>query len=157
MRHAKRCRADGTRTEFGVFENMTKTVIIAGAGASSEVYLPTGSELKSQIAVLLDIQFRNSQGQVSGDLEIVGALRAIMKESGEKSINPFLYHCRRIRDAMPQALPIDNFIDAHNDDPRVAQCGKLQARRCRRSTLADLPSRLQLRPSDRTLPDEFVA
>lgn len=30
-----------------------------------------------------------------------------------------------IRDAMPQAISIDNFIDSHADDPRVALCGKL--------------------------------
>jgi len=31
----------------------------------------------------------------------------------------------RIRDAMPQALSIDNFVDAHNNDPTIELCGKL--------------------------------
>jgi hypothetical protein len=35
-----------------------------------------------------------------------------------------------IRDAMPQAQSIDNFIDSHRNDTRIAQCGKLAIARC---------------------------
>ena len=33
--------------------------------------------------------------------------------------------CWRIRDAMPQAISIDKFIDCHSDEPKIAICGKL--------------------------------
>jgi hypothetical protein len=94
-------------------------VFILGAGASNEVRLPTGFELKSEISSLLDIRFEGYR-QIGGDGCISQALNCAAKD-----INPFLHAAWRIRDAMTQAISIDNFIDAHSGDSQVELCGKL--------------------------------
>jgi hypothetical protein len=104
-----------------------RTVFVLGAGASKEALLPMGSELKARIAKFLDIRFESGIRQVSGDHLITEALRhhtqACVPPS--RDINPFLHAGRRIRDGMPQAISIDNFVDAHAEDKHVAVCAKL--------------------------------
>lgn len=104
-----------------------KTLYIVGAGASREANLPTGHELKEKIASLLDIRFDNSYTQSSGDSYIYEALRRYVEQSEiqNEDITPYLYAARHIRDAMPQAISIDSFIDTHNDDKKIELCGKL--------------------------------
>jgi len=104
-----------------------KTLYIVGAGASKEAGLPTGYELKEKIASLVDIRFRYGSEFISGDRLIYNALEVYVKkpEIQEKDVNPYLHAAWRIRDAMPQAISIDNFIDAHNDDKKIELCGKL--------------------------------
>lgn len=103
-------------------------VLVVGAGASKEVNLPLGVELKTKIASLLDIQFENfGQHAVSGDMNIVQAFRqlTIQANGHASSINPYLEKCWMIRDAMPLAASIDNYIDAHREDELLAMCAKL--------------------------------
>lgn len=102
-------------------------VLVLGAGASREVNLPTGAELKQTIASLLDIRFQHGSRQESGDEAITQALRQIAstRDLGRGDINPLLHVCWRIRDAMPQAMSIDNFIDSHRGIEDIATCGKL--------------------------------
>jgi hypothetical protein len=102
-------------------------VFVLGAGASKEVSLPIGTELKSEIERLLDIRFQYGSRQESGDHQVTEALHLIASKEKDLpgQINPFLHMCRRIRDAMPQAISIDNFIDCHADEPKIAVCGKL--------------------------------
>ena len=95
-----------------------KTVIVVGAGASQEAGLPTSADLKRSIAKNLDIKFRLSK-QISGDYTIAEALQSIA------DINDFRRACLKIRDALPQAMSIDNFIDAHQGNKEVEICGKL--------------------------------
>lgn len=106
---------------------MKSLVLVLGAGASKEVSLPIGSELKAEIARLLDIRFEHGMRQESGDYRITEALRFIASKRQDLlgQINPFLHMCWRIRDAMPQAISIDNFIDCHAEEPMIATCGKL--------------------------------
>lgn len=103
-------------------------VLVIGAGASKEAGLPLGLELKSRIAKALDIRFDISgTSRISGDQKIESALRIITQgPNGMRGdINPHLYACWSIRDAMPQAASIDNYIDAHRDNNLIAECGKL--------------------------------
>lgn len=86
-----------------------KLTLIVGAGASKEFGLPVGSELKQKIASLLDIRFDYNQQEGGGYIDI----------------NPHLHAAWRIRDAMPQAISIDNFIDNHQGDEKIELCGKL--------------------------------
>ncbi|MEK6707395.1 MAG: hypothetical protein AABY81_01105 [Pseudomonadota bacterium] len=105
-----------------------KTIFIVGAGASKEVGLPIGSELKESIAKVLDIRFESGIRMVSGDDTIFRALNATAQSTGSSSspdINSFLHACRRIRDAMPQAGSIDSYIDTHSGDKQIELCGKL--------------------------------
>jgi hypothetical protein len=106
-----------------VFNN--RTLIVVGAGASSECNLPTGLDLRTQIARLLDIRFPNGFEMKSGDALICNALRLHVQKQGSRDINPYLHAGWRIRDAMPQAISIDNFIDSHQGDKKLELCGKL--------------------------------
>ena len=118
-----------------------KLLLIVGAGASTEVNLPAGAQLKKDISDLLDIKF-DFRTQISGDPLISEALRIYVHQLDrqQRDINPFLHAGWRIRDAMPLAMSIDNFIDAHNGDKNIELCGKLAIVRSilqaeRRSTL----------------------
>lgn len=103
------------------------TLYIIGAGASSEVNLPTGEKLKDEISSSLDIRFNDGYSQSSGDRVIAQALRLYVQscDPPSKDINPHLHSCWRIRDAMPQAISIDNFINNHSGDEKIELCGKL--------------------------------
>lgn len=103
-----------------------KTLFVVGAGASQEVGLPVGGELKEVIARKLAIKFEMYQ-PVSGDLGILDALRVYAKESGDKNgdVNPYLHAGRQISGAMPQAISIDNFIHDHQSNHEIEICGKL--------------------------------
>lgn len=103
-----------------------KTLFIIGAGASKEAHLPTGNELKNNIANLLDIQFEDHIHQSSGDPYIYNAIKThIHKEFINIDPNPYLREAWHIADAMPQASSIDTFIDAHSDNKKMTLCGKL--------------------------------
>lgn len=103
-----------------------KTVFIIGAGASKEANLPTGNELKKRIAKLLDIRF-DIRKRISGDGRIYVALENLIKTSNGKNgdVNSFLHQAWHIRDALELAISIDNFIDNHRGNEKIATCGKL--------------------------------
>jgi len=106
-------------------------VLVVGAGASKEANLPVGDELKHQIASVLDIRFQSGQ-MISGDNHIAQAFKLLAqsRDGGYGDINPYLHASWIIRDAMPQAASIDNFIDAHRGNEKIAECGKLAIARC---------------------------
>ena len=103
-----------------------KTVFVIGAGASSEANLPTGYELKEKISKLLDIRF-DWDKQISGDRTITDSLRELTKGTIHQNdaINSYLLEAQHIGDALQLALSIDNFIDQHRDNEKIALCGKL--------------------------------
>lgn len=105
----------------------SKTLFVVGAGASKEASLPTGEELKDTIAEKVDIKFEFGNKQISGDHQIMEALRQHVKDEEGRpgDINPYLHAGWRICDAMPQATSIDNFIDTHQHDEKIKLCGKL--------------------------------
>jgi hypothetical protein len=107
----------------------SRTLFVVGAGASFEAGLPLGEELKQKIAQRIDIQFEDFSGmrQKSGDLMITQALWDRCRESGDNGldINPYLRAAWQIRDAMPRAISIDNYIDQHRGNERIKLCGKL--------------------------------
>ena len=104
-----------------------KILIVVGAGASKEGNLPAGYELKKKIATILDISFEHGFKQTTGDYIVCGAIQEAINldNSNDTNINSHLYAAWRIRDAMPQAISIDSFIDAHKGDGRLELCGKL--------------------------------
>jgi hypothetical protein len=104
-----------------------ETVFVVGAGASKEVGFPLGSELKNEISNLVDIRYEHGSRLMSGSAEMAQAFRisAEREHPPARDINPYLYACWRIRDAMPQALSIDNYIDCQNGDARLELAGKL--------------------------------
>ena len=100
-----------------------KTVFVIGAGASSEVKLPTGAELTQSIAKALEFRFEHGQRIKGGDDCIFHALHMVAAPSPD--INPYLSACRHIHDAMPQAISIDDFIESRSPDKHIELCGKL--------------------------------
>lgn len=101
------------------------TVFVIGAGASKEANLPTGYELKNIISDLLDIRF-DWDKQTSGDHLIKQALHQHLQEKFVSlDINPYLDQAHFIKNALPLAISIDNFLDAHKNNEKIELCGKL--------------------------------
>lgn len=107
-------------------------VLVIGAGASKEVNLPTGDELKNYIAQALNFRIEGPYRATGGDSQIIKALHQLAQSvSGRLAdIDHYLNAAKRIRDAMPQAPSIDNFIDSHRGDAHIAECGKLAIASC---------------------------
>jgi hypothetical protein len=103
------------------------TVFVIGAGASKEAKLPTGKELKARISSLLDFEIDFMDRLTSGDYTVLEAIKhhVYHPERGQGDIKPYIEEALHIRDAMPQALSIDNFIDSQRGNEKLALCGKL--------------------------------
>lgn len=102
-----------------------KTLFVVGAGGSKELGLPIGDELKDKIAAKLNIKFKDNYNLSSGDVGVYQAVHALMRERGERDGNPYYRAGRDIAAAMPQALSIDNYLDAHSTDQHVVDMGKI--------------------------------
>lgn len=106
-------------------------VVIVGAGASKEVGLPVGEELKVQISRALDIKYKDGFSQSSGSRTIAEAYKRLGSHGLQgPTAGDYQRAGWSIRDAMPQAASIDNFIDAHNENLLIAICGKLAIAEC---------------------------
>jgi hypothetical protein len=122
-----------------------RTVVVVGAGASQEVGMPTGTQLRQIVARLLDFRIDAGKRYSGGDAVILEALRLAVPTFGG-DLQPLVEACWTIRDTMPQAMSIDNLIDVHQGKPPVVLSGKLAIARSiveaeRRSTLFNAPSR----------------
>ena len=103
-----------------------KTVFIVGAGASKEVNLPVGAELKESIANVLD--FNLDSGQLTGGDSIIFTTLQTVARQGNPSppnFDHFIKAAWQIRNAMPQAISIDNYIDTLYQEGPIELCGKL--------------------------------
>ncbi len=104
-----------------------KTVFIIGAGASAEVGLPTGFQLKNKIAELLTFIFPGGSSPSSGDLCIYEAIKRHVRARGINlnEVNDHLRAAQHISKALPQAISIDNLMDSLNGDEFIELVGKL--------------------------------
>ncbi len=94
-----------------------KTLFIVGAGASCEAGLPVGSVLKEQIA--------ESLGSGPG-LDLDSTLSNAFSMLGNSNGEGLYYNAAAlIRRNMSQAISIDNFLDAHQENKYVNAVGKL--------------------------------
>jgi hypothetical protein len=101
-------------------------VFVIGAGASNEVNMPTGYGLKAAIALALAFEVDYHRRLAGGDPEVREAMYQLaQRPSASGDINDYLKSALLIKGAMPQAPSIDNFIDSHRTDTRIAECGKL--------------------------------
>jgi hypothetical protein len=106
----------------------SKTVFVLGAGASQEVGLPVGEGLKKIIAEKIYITFDDfGSRQTSGDHQIMTALweHTMLPNRMKGDPNPYIHAAWKLRDALPQAISIDNLLDAYREDERFKTCGKL--------------------------------
>jgi hypothetical protein len=99
----------------------SKTVFVLGAGASHEVGLPIGSELKLRIGKKLTFTVEFGMDLKGADQVFFSCLR---RDTGP-NINAYLAACRSINQGIELGESIDDFIDTHRHDKFVAECGKL--------------------------------
>jgi hypothetical protein len=101
----------------------SKTVFIVGAGASFEAGMPVGTTLRETISTKLDIRFDDfgSKFVGTGDRAIFESLD---RKYGQK-INFYLGKCWQIRDGIILSPSVDDFINAHQHDAAIAECGKI--------------------------------
>ena len=98
-----------------------KTVLVLGSGASREAQLPTGPDLAKTISKLLTFKF--DFGQVSsGDEDFVQGLMRHLKDMDV--LNDHLNAAHQMTDGVRLVNSIDNYIDTHRHDPRIALVGK---------------------------------
>ncbi len=107
-------------------------VLVLGAGASKEVGLPLGGELTKQIASVLSFRERENGDSDLANLRIRQALSQLVQvpQGQPQDMNLLMRACGVIKDAMPLARSIDNFIDCHRSDKQIAICGKLAIASC---------------------------
>jgi len=88
--------------------------------------MPTGYDLKNAIAGALNFHVDASRQIAGGDALLRESMYQLGQRQGARgNVNDYLQAARLIHGAMPQAPSIDNFIDSHRADVRVAECGKL--------------------------------
>jgi hypothetical protein len=97
----------------------SKTVIVVGAGASSEVGLPIGTGLAKRIAELLDVRFDDFGSRcISGD----GALfHQLSRGRDGRELQQAAW---LIRDGVGLANSIDDFLERHQSNALALLYGK---------------------------------
>lgn len=108
----------------------TKSVFVVGAGASNDLGLPIGSELKVRIANILR---KNSVNE-----PLMGALndRAFKTKI---PISDYLNMANFIAENMDKAESIDNFLNNHRDNEELVYVGKLAIAYCISTAEANCP------------------
>ena len=110
-----------------------KTTIVVGAGASCEIGLPSGDQLKNQIADLFAPTDENSYGLKNQ--AIIDTVKGLLGQRNTVYANGFPPDhqgqivairdaARRIHRGLPLALSIDNFLHTHQSDAEVVRLGK---------------------------------
>jgi hypothetical protein len=98
-----------------------KTVFVVGAGGSKEMRLPTGPELADILSTLLHFEFDFHEPS-KGDRIFFYAMRNQFQD--HNSLNDHLGAARQISESVRLTNSIDNYIDIHRHDPRIATVGK---------------------------------
>jgi hypothetical protein len=110
-----------TSVSLGAAMFHQKTTFVIGAGASKEAGLPVGEELAETIASLMYFEFDFGQRTKGDDV----FLRAMANFSGANEVlNAHLKAARQISTGVRRVKSIDNYIDTHRNDERIATLGK---------------------------------
>jgi hypothetical protein len=90
-----------------------KTLFVLGAGSSYEVKLPVGLGLAKTIATKLDVRIGDHGKNVGeGDKYLLGQFQ----NHHPQQFNDYLRAGWRIRDGLPTASSIDDFLDMHSHE-----------------------------------------
>lgn len=100
-----------------------KVVFIIGAGASKEAGLPTSDELINKIINHLDFDFDPFYNINKGNKIIFQALKNICSSNAE--LEEYVETGLFIKNNLPLGKSIDNFIDNHRENKKIALLGKL--------------------------------
>lgn len=98
-----------------------RTLFVLGAGASFEAKVPVGSELAKRIAKKLDVRI-GDYGKNIGEGD--GRLLGQFQDKFPADFNDYLRAAWRIRNGLPTASSIDDFLDIHNHDELMQLVGK---------------------------------
>lgn len=98
---------------------------VLGAGASYEVAMPTGNQLKKRISETLAFKVDDISRQLIGGNDAAREALYYLSQSKNGEINAYYRTASLIARGMPQAPSIDNFIDSHRSDPKIAEVGKI--------------------------------
>jgi hypothetical protein len=129
-----------------------KTLFVVGAGASAEFGLPMGSLLARQITSKMDIRYERGFEYVgTGDQRLYEQLAQAQRT------NPDQWHpaAMRIRDGLPFAQSIDDFLDQRRSDRWVNLYGK--AAICKAILEAERESKLYFNVLNRDEPFDVSA
>lgn len=97
------------------------TVFIIGAGASFEVGLPLGTELKSRIADALRFRFERFKGQTDGDYELFDALK---QKYGDRA-GAYTTAGSELSKVIPTFPSMDEALNYFSSRPEVIETGKI--------------------------------
>lgn len=104
-----------------------KTVFVVGAGASKELNLPVGEDLKSMIADALLVP-ESGYPRRFENVDIQRAVEALSIDSSghdPEEYAGYIEAARAIRNALPFALSIDQYLDSQRMNMRVIRLGKI--------------------------------
>ncbi|RBP51724.1 hypothetical protein [Arenicella xantha] len=103
-----------------------KTVFVVGAGASSEVGLPLGFDLKTLITHKLKLD-RDGNAQGTTDENLRAIFNRIANKTNDKNhiFGEFQKKANQMARGLPLARSIDNYLHDHSSDPQIVQIGKL--------------------------------
>jgi hypothetical protein len=104
---------------------------IVGAGASYEAGLPTGEELKADIAARLDMKFGYDGSIEGGDQLLAATLLHIARHTQSTPFEATIEMdglrdaSQHICEAMPGAISIDNFVNSHKGNSLIELVSKM--------------------------------
>ena len=142
-----------------------KTVFVIGAGGSADFGLPLGSELKTKISDVVGLYYDNkSRNLKKGSSFIFQTIQELSYQNSEqrRTIDLLWEAGSQIKEAMPQALSIDNFLQVHAKNPEIVVMGKLGIAYSildaeRSSKLQFDKSRIENRPNFLTLENTWLS
>ncbi|PAY03366.1 hypothetical protein CK489_39615 [Bradyrhizobium sp. UFLA03-84] len=98
-----------------------KTLFVLGAGSSYEVNVPVGLGLAKAIGTKLDVRLGDYNRNIGeGDKYLLGQFQNQLPQQ----FNEYLAAGWRIRDGLPTANSIDDFLDMHSHDEQMQLIGK---------------------------------
>lgn len=104
-----------------------RTVFVVGAGASRELNLPIGEELKGWIAAAIQVQ-RTPNGTFA-NAAVESAVRSYVSDEDapmqQRVYQQFGEAAAVITRALPFALSIDQYLDSQRDNPIIVKLGKI--------------------------------
>lgn len=105
-----------------------KTVFVIGAGASAELDMPVGWELKPKIVEALKTVNNNPYRSFSNDMVEI-AVRDYMRDIPDRDkrdeYQRYVVAALWIEQALPIAESIDQFLDYHRENERAVRLGKI--------------------------------
>lgn len=110
-----------------------ETLFIIGAGAGHDIEMPMGEKLASTIAANLNIVFEDfGQKKRSGHDTMIDALRLVARQDNPSGdVNPYFNAGRQIHEGLLGWFSsIDGYLNRHQDQPFVQQCGKMAIVQC---------------------------